>query len=404
MKLSTVIVGFRTLISLLLLFAISGALSAQEAPAPDCVAEYDPAVNYFPETMQVEYAEGFTIDYANHYKIVTVTRPWPGAETGFTYVLVQCGTPAPDDIPDDAVVIEVPVTSAASLSATYAPHFAELDLLDTLIAVDNADNLYNPAIRERIEAGQIAEIGGGSTVNVELALDLAPQVIFTYGSGFPEYDAHPVLAEAGLTPVINGDFNETTPLGRAEWIKFTAAFFNKEAKAQEEYAAMKQRYQAVAEKAKAAANKPTVISGMANKDKWFVPGGSSYMARLILDAGGAYLYADDTSAGSLPLAFEEVYDKAVKADVWLLNSFQRYDSIKAVLEAEPRYAEMAAVKRSNVWNNDKRVNENGGNDYWETGVGNPDLLLADLVKILHPELLPDHELTFWRQIPAEPAQ
>jgi iron complex transport system substrate-binding protein len=396
MKLSTVIVGFRTLISLLLLFAISGALSAQEAPAPDCVAEYDPAVNYFPETMQVEYAEGFTIDYANHYKIVTVTRPWPGAETGFTYVLVQCGTPAPDDIPDDAVVIEVPVTSAASLSATYAPHFAELDLLDTLIAVDNADNLYNPAIRERIEAGQIAEIGGGSTVNVELALDLAPQVIFTYGSGFPEYDAHPVLAEAGLTPVINGDFNETTPLGRAEWIKFTAAFFNREAEANAVFDPIVERYTELAALTADVTERPTVLVNAMFMGTWYVSGGASYAARLIADAGGDYVFADDPNTGGVPLSFEAVLEAAQDADIWINTNMWR--SLADGLAEDERYAEFAAFANGQVYNYYKRSNAVGANDYFESGGLYVDVLLADLIAIFHPDLLPDHVLYYYERL------
>ncbi|PJF46500.1 MAG: ABC transporter substrate-binding protein, partial [Candidatus Thermofonsia Clade 3 bacterium] len=383
------------------------AAPAVEAPTTNltdgCVETFSPDVDYFPEKVTLEDATGFTVQYFKHYKVVTVRNPWRGADQQFTYVIVQCGAPAPADV-GDALVIEAPANDVIAMSTTQLPHLEKLDLLDRLIGLDSFTYVNNPKVRALIEAGALVEIGFGAEVNIEKTIAAQPDLVMTYGSGDPQYDAHPKLLEAKIPTVINAEYMEGTPLGRAEWIKFTALFFNKEAKAQEEYAAMKQRYQAVAEKAKAAANKPTVISGMANKDKWFVPGGSSYMARLILDAGGAYLYADDTSAGSLPLAFEEVYDKAVKADVWLLNSFQPYDSIKAVLEAEPRYAEMAAVKRSNVWNNDKRVNENGGNDYWETGVGNPDLLLADLVKILHPELLPDHELTFWRQIPAEPAQ
>jgi iron complex transport system substrate-binding protein len=396
MKLSTVIVGFRTLISLLLLFAISGALSAQEAPAPDCVAEYDPAVNYFPETMQVEYAEGFTIDYANHYKIVTVTRPWPGAETGFTYVLVQCGTPAPDDIPDDAVVIEVPVTSAASLSATYAPHFAELDLLDTLIAVDNADNLYNPAIRERIEAGQNAEIGGGSTVNVELALDLAPQVIFTYGSGFPEYDAHPVLAEAGLTPVINGDFNETTPLGRAEWIKFTAAFFNREAEANAVFDPIVERYTELAALTADVTERPTVLVNAMFMGTWYVSGGASYAARLIADAGGDYVFADDPNTGGVPLSFEAVLEAAQDADIWINTNMWR--SLADGLAEDERYAEFAAFANGQVYNYYKRSNAVGANDYFESGGLYVDVLLAVLIAIFHPDLLPDHVLYYYERL------
>ncbi|MFN3706405.1 MAG: ABC transporter substrate-binding protein [Thermoflexales bacterium] len=368
-----------------------------------CITSFSPDVDYFPEKVAIEDAAGFVVEYHKHYKVVTVLKPWGGAEQQFKYVIVQCGAPAPTDV-GDALVIEAPAKDVIAMSTTYLPHLEKLDLLDRLLGLDSFLYVNNPKVRALIDSGALIEIGNGAEVNVEKTIAAQPDLVMTYGSGDPQYDAHPKLLEANIPTVLNAEYMEGTPLGRAEWIKFTALFFNKEAKAQEEYAAMKQRYQAVAEKAKAAANKPTVISGMANKGMWLVPGGDSFPAQLIRDAGGAYLYADAAGAGSLSLTFEEVYDKAVEADVWLLTSFQPYDSIKAVLEAEPRYAEMAAVKSGNVWNYDKRLNENGGNDYWETGVGNPDVLLADLVKILHPELLPDHELVFWRQIPAEPAQ
>ncbi|MCX7853586.1 MAG: ABC transporter substrate-binding protein [Caldilineales bacterium] len=366
-----------------------------------CIETFSPDVDYFPEKITIEDATGFVVEYHKHYKVVTVLNPWRGAEQQFKYVIVQCGAPAPTDV-GDALVIEAPVEDVIAMSTTQLPHLEKLDLLDRLIGLDSFLYVNNPKVRTLIEAGALVEIGGGAEVNIEKTIAAEPDLVMTYGVGDPQYDAHPKLLEAKIPTILNAEYMEGTPLGRAEWIKFTALFFNKEAKAQAEYAAMKQRYQEVAEKAKAATSKPTVISGMASKDKWRVPGGGSYAARLLLDAGGAYLYADDTSAGSLSLTFEEVYEKAINADVWLLTSFQRYDSIKAILEAEPRYAELAAVKNGNVWNYDKRVNENGGNDYWETGVGNPDLLLADLVRILHPELMPDYEPVFWRQIPAEP--
>jgi len=366
-----------------------------------CVENYDAAVDYFPEKVSIEDATGFVVEYFNNYKVVTVLNPWRGAQEQFKYVIVQCGTPAPTGI-ENALVIEAPAKDVIAMSTTQLPHLEKLDLLDRLLGLDSFLYVNNSKVRTLIQAGALVEIGGGAEVNIEKTIEAQPDLVMTYGVGDPQYDAHPKLLEAKIPTVINAEYMEGTPLGRSEWIKFTALFFNKEGKAQEEYAAMKQRYLAVAEKVKNASNKPTVVSGMASKDKWRVPGGGSYAARLILDAGGAYLWAEDTSAGSMQLAFEEVYDKAINADVWLLTAFQRYDSIKAILEDEPRYAGLAAVKSGNVWNYDKRVNENGGNDYWETGVGNPDILLADLAKIFHPELMADHELVFWRQIPAQP--
>ncbi|MCS7323941.1 MAG: ABC transporter substrate-binding protein [Thermoflexales bacterium] len=384
--------------------------AATSAPAPtptaptvnlteQCVETYDPAVDYFPEKVTVEDATGFTVEYFKHYKVVTVLQPWAGAKEQFKYVIVQCGTPKPEGI-ENALVIEAPANKVIAMSTTHLPHLEKLELLDRLIGLDSFLYVNNPRVREMIQAGGLIEIGSGAEVNVEKTIEAQPDLVMTYGVGDPQYDAHSKLLEAKIPTVINAEYVEGTPLGRAEWIKFTALFFNKEGKAQEEYAGMKKRYLALVEKVKQVTDKPAVLQGIAMKDQWFVPGGGSYAARLIRDAGGDYLWADDNSPSSLPLSFEAAYERAVKADVWLLASFQRFDSLKALLEAEPRYAELAAVKNGRVWNYDKRVNENGGNDYFESGVTSPDLLLADLVKILHPELLPEHELVFWRQIPA----
>ncbi|PJF46580.1 MAG: ABC transporter substrate-binding protein [Chloroflexi bacterium] len=377
------------------------AAPAVEAPTTNltdgCIETFSPDVDYFPEKVTLEDATGFTVEYFKHYKVVTVLNPWRGAEQQFRYVIVQCGAPAPTDV-GDALVIEAPAQDVIAMSTTHLPHLEKLDLLDRLLGLDSFLYVNNPKVRALIEAGALMEIGSGAQVDVEKTIAAQPDLVMTYGSGDPQYDAHPKLLEAKIPTVINAEYMEETPLGRAEWIKFTALFFNKEAQAQEAYAATQQRYRAIAEKVKAATTRPVVIPNMAMQDKWIVPGGASYVAQLIRDAGGAYPFADDQSAGSLFLTFEEVYDKAVSADVWLLGSFERYDTIQAILAAEPRYAEMAAVKNGNVWNNDKRVNENGGNDYWETGVGNPDILLADLAKILHPDLMADHEFVFWRKL------
>lgn len=63
-----------------------------------------------------------------------------------------------------------------------------------------------------------------------------------------------------------------------------------------------------------------------------------------------------------------------------------------------RYANFAAVKTGNVYNNNARINNSGGNDYWESGTSNPDIVLSDLIKILHPEILPNHQLVYYRKL------
>lgn len=165
-----------------------------------------------------------------HYKVVTVLNPWRGAKEQFKYVVVQCGTPKPEGI-ENALVIEAPANKVIAMSTTHLPHLEKLELLDRLIGMDSFTYVNNPKVREMIQAGALIEIGSGAEVNVEKTIEAKPDLVMTYGVGDPQYDAHPKLLEAGIPTVINAEYMEGTPLGRAEWIKFTALFFNKEGKA-----------------------------------------------------------------------------------------------------------------------------------------------------------------------------
>jgi iron complex transport system substrate-binding protein len=127
-----------------------------------------------------------------------------------------------------------------------------------------------------------------------------------------------------------------------------------------------------------------------------MPAGKSYVAKYLSDAGGKYLWSDDKSAGSLPLSFEVVLERAANADYWL-NFSQSWQSLKDVVAEDSRYADFQAVKTGNLYNNNTRVNDSGGNDYWEGGISNPDIVLSDLIKILHPEILPNHQLFYYRK-------
>ncbi|MCG8351342.1 MAG: ABC transporter substrate-binding protein [Chloroflexales bacterium] len=360
-----------------------------------CVTDYDPDVDYFPAKITISDSTGWEIEYANNYKVITVLNPWRDADLQFRYVLVQCGTPPPTDV-HDAQVIETPINTIITMSTTQLPHLNELDLLDRLIGVDNFRFINTPAVVQKIEAGELVEIGGGGEVNVEQAIDLEPDLIMTYGVGNPENDAYPKLIEAGLKVVLNSEYMETSALGRAEWIKFTAAFFNQEAAATTVYDTIAERYNEIAAQARNLSDKPTVFTGAPFQGTWYMPGGNSYVAQLLADAGAAYLWADDESTGSQHLSFEAVFESAQDADFWLNTG--SWQSLADGLAADERFAEFSAFQNGQVFNNNVRLNENGGNDYWETGVTNPHLVLADLLKIFHPELLPDHELYFYQQL------
>jgi iron complex transport system substrate-binding protein len=278
-----------------------------------------------------------------------------------------------------------------------------MGLLDRLVGLEEFDYISTPAVRERIDAGQVVELADGGLINVELALDLDPDAILTFAFGSPEYDNHPKLVEAGLLTVLSADYMETTPLGRSEWIKYTSLYFNSESAANRVFDGIAERYRAVAELAAQAPERPSVFTGGLWGGAWYVPGGQSYFARFLADAGANYLWADEGSSSSLPMDFELVYERAADADVWLPDMSGWRDRATMLAEDE-RYAEFAAFQSGAVYNNSARTNQFGGNDYYESGIANPDVVLSDLIAIFHPELLPDHELVYYEQLPPTAAQ
>ena len=370
-----------------------------EAPSSNltdgCVENYDESVDYFPEKTAVTHADGFTIDYFNNYKVVTVAAPWLGAEDSATYVLIQCGTPAPEGY-EDAVTIEVPISRFVSMSTTYLPYLDKFGLLDSLVGVDFGSFAYNSAVQDKLAAGELVELGSGSTVNVEAALELEPDVIMTSASGSADFDTHPKLEEVGLTVVLNADYLDVTPLGRAEWGKFIAVFYNEEAQADTLFNTVVAEYEALLAQTAALTERPTVFANTPFEGTWYMPGGQSYTAQLFNAAGADYLWGEDESTSTLFLDFESVFDQAAAGDYWLNLGFV---STLADLEAaDERYADFAAFQNGTVYNYDLRSNEFGGNDFFESAAANPQLVLADLIKIFHPDLLPDHELVYYRLV------
>nr|WP_245911927.1 ABC transporter substrate-binding protein [Calothrix elsteri] len=363
---------------------------------PACIQQYDANRDYFPDKISINRAKGFGVEYHKNYKVITINNPWKDAKTGFKYILVQCGTPAPKDI-QNAQVITVPVHSVISLSTTHLPHLAKLGIVDKLIGVSDTKIVNTSKVVEKIKDGKVINVGSNSSINVEKILELNPDLITTYGTGNAESDSYPKLLEAGLKVAINAEYMEDSPLGRSEWLKFTALFFNKEKEAEQIFGEVAKKYDAIAIKAKAVKSRPSVFVGFNFKGTWYMPGGNSYAAKYLEDAGANYLWSNDKYKGSLPLSFEAIIERATNADFWL-NFSQKWKSKKDVLTEDSRYGDFKAVKNGNIYNNNLRLNKGGGNDYWEGGISNPDVVLSDLIKIFHPEVLPQHELVFYRRV------
>ncbi|MCY4024016.1 MAG: ABC transporter substrate-binding protein [Anaerolineaceae bacterium] len=393
-------VALRLLITALLLL-LTAPLAGQDGNLTQgCVEDFDPAVDYFPDKATLVNASGLEIEYHGHYKLLRTLQPWPGAESAVEYLLLQCGTPLPEGH-EDALRVEVPVNSVISLSTTQLPNLLDLGQLDNLIAVDNGNYINTAEVVAMLQAGELAEVGNGASINVERVLELAPDLVLANGFN-PETDAHPVLLEAGIFTAINADWLEPSLPARAEWLKFIAAFFNEEAAAEALYGQLMTEYDAAVALAAAVPEEErlTVLLNTFSpySDAWIIPGQESWVGQLMRDAGVNYVLMDDvTGAVNQPFDFETVYEAGLEAPVWILNRFLM-GSLEALLADDERYAEFAAYRNDAVYNTDARTNEQGGNDYWETGLARPHLLLRDLVKIFYPALLPEHDLMFHRKL------
>ena len=195
--------------------------------------------------------------------------------------------------------------------------------------------------------------------------------------------------------VINADYMENSAIGKAEWLKFVSVFFDKEELANTYFDDLVIRYKFLQAKVTKVST-ISVFSGTLYGGTWYMPGGKNYGALLFSESGGDYVWSDYTSVGWLNIPFESVYEKAHSTDVWIgASSFQSLDELE---DADSRYADFKAFKNKKVYSYINRVNEVGANDYFESGTINPDLILADLIKILHPELLPDYELYYYKRL------
>ena len=377
-------------------------VSALDANLTDgCVSDYDAAIDYFPDKAVVEDAVRFSVEYFNHYKVVTVSDAFDGAP-GFVYVLTQCGAPMPDaaDFPAGTQFIDVPGGDLITLSTTQLPALTQLGLLDQLTAVDSGFYISTAEVTDRIAAGEISEVGFGAEINIERVLELEPDLVLAYGFN-PDTDAHPVLLEAGIFTAMDASWRELSPLGRAEWLKFTALFYNREADANALYDEIEAEYAAVAALAASvsADERPTVLINtfLGYADAWFIPGADTYVGQLARAAGGDLLLAEVGSTTSQALGFEVVYAGGLDADIWLTETFGVYSGAD-LLALDSRFGDFAAFQSGAIWNNNRDENANGGNNYYEWGVTNPHLVLADLLAIFHPGLLPDHEFAFYHQL------
>ncbi|MHB9054571.1 MAG: ABC transporter substrate-binding protein [Paludibacteraceae bacterium] len=333
------------------------------------------------------YANGFSIQNFNNYKKVTVFSPWKKGDVYARYYLVNDDK---TEVPTDGVKVKIPVKSIATASVTHLEFLNLLDEIRSITGFCNPKLAYNEAVRQNFNTGKITDLGDPFSINVEKTLALKPDVVMM--SGYNQTDANAQrLQQAGIPVIYNNEWMETTLLGRAEWIKFVAVFYGKGVLADSIFNGIEKSYNGMKSKAAKATTKPKIMAGSNFRGTWYMPAGQSFMGQLFKDAGGVYLYANDTTTGSLPMNVETVLRDFANTDVWLNCNFQ---SINELIKADSKHALFRPVRENKVYNFNKRILPSTANDFWESAVARPDLLLGDVIAILHPEIFPEWKLVY----------
>lgn len=351
------------------------------------------AVPAFTET-KVKYAEGFKVSTVGKSKLVEVTYPYQGATSGYKYLLV----PKNEEVPAhdaDTKVVRTPIASIVCTSTTHIPLLDYLGETEKLTGFPTTDYISSEKMRQRIDAGKIQELGIDKGLNLELLAVLKPEMVMGY-TMTGDYGQYKKMEDLSISVVMNAEYLEKHPLGRAEWIKYMALFFNKEREADSVFSEIERNYVETQKKAAKVASRPTVMSGIVYGDAWFLPGGQNYAAKLLKDAGCDYLWASDSSKGFLEIGFESVFEKARNADRWI--GVAAMMSLEELKNSDHRYEKFKPFTTKQVYTYNARKGAKGGSEFLELGYLRPDIILKDLVKIAHPELLPEHELFFHKRL------
>lgn len=345
-------------------------------------------------TTKIHYAAGFRVTEFKGFKLAEVTYPYQGATTGYKYLLIPRGQPVPEH-PADYKVIMTPINNIACTSTTHVPLLDYLDETNKLTGFTSTDYISSEKMRARVDSGKVQELGKDSGINIELLTVLKPDLVMAY-TMTSDYGQFKKIEEIGIPVVINAEYLERHPLGRAEWIKFMALFFNKEKMADSVFQAIESNYHRIQKLANTTEKRPTVVSGVVYGDTWYLPGGQNYASKILFDAGCQYLWAADSSNGFLELSFEAVFDKANDADLWIGVGSMK--SLQELEQADHRYKKFSAFNHKNVYTYNGRIGAKGGSEFLELGYLRPDIILNDLVAITHPDLLPNDTLYFHKRL------
>lgn len=347
--------------------------------------------------LPIKYAKGFSVKDFGTYKLIEINNPWPEAQKTYKYILISKINAAKSSFSKnefDGIIID-PIEKIVVTSTTHIPALELLNVENTLVGFPGTDYVSSEKTRKRINNGLVKELGKNESINTEILLELKPDLVVGFGID-GNNRSFENIKKSGIPVIYNGDWVESSPLAKAEWIKFFGALYNKEKEADSIFNTIEKEYLEAKQLARHIEKKPTVLSGAMHNDIWYLPNGTSTEAQLLKDANVNYLWNETQGTGSLKLNFESVFTKAKDADIWLSPS--NYTSLETLKNGSSQHAMFKAFQNKNVYSFTNTTGVNGGILYYELSMTRPDLVLKDLIKICHPELLKNYTPNFFKPL------
>lgn len=326
---------------------------------------------------QPKYAGGFRIAAGgDSVPAIIVNNPWQGADS------VEYTTR-----------IEKPAKRIVAMSSTFVAMLESLDAIDRIVGVSGKEYISSEALRKR--GNKVADVGYDTNVDFERLVMLNPDMVLLYGVNGPSA-IEGKLTELGIPFMYLGEYLEQSPLGKAEWVVAIGQLIGEREKAIRLADRIATNYNALKESISSFTDKPKVMLNAPYGDSWWMPSTSNYMAQLIADAGGDYVYMENTGNASESIDIERAYMLMNDADVWI-NPGQA-TSLAQLADMTPRFTDTAVFRSGNVYNNNRRNTAGGGNDFYESGVMHPDIVLKDLIAVFHPGIFPDYTPVYYHKL------
>ncbi len=347
------------------------------------------------ENLPISFASGFSIQQTKAFRKITIFNPWQGARNiSFRYFLSPV-KPGSLNL-GEGTWIRTPARRIVCLSTTQIGMIEFIHEISSIVGVSGAQYICNPELQKRIAEGKVKDVGYDINLNYELIYSLKPDLVLIYGVNSEASSLYDRLNSFGIPALFIGEYLEQSPLAKAEWVKLIGSLFNKDSMVAKDFGKMADEYLSLQKLSSATSSRPVVMTGLPWKEAWNVAGGESFTAHLIADAGGKYLWSERKTRDNIPMNLEQAVSDSKNADIWINSGIAR--SISDILATDERLGKLSPILKGRVFNNNKVICQGGGNDFWESGVVHPELILKDLIMIFHPELNINKDYSYYKKL------